>query len=375
MNLDLSSYFPTFRGPLRSSDLNSAFKEISEFLGVAIAQFQRLKSKDDIYRLAIGWDIKAVVDYLNSIVILQNTMNSNAKVLYRSFSSGTDTTSNGIDPILNIDTTHGLLTLPEVQRTSFIMEIDGDWNEKVPDPFVKVYLDDVLKAEGQTIRNFLCKSPENIWVAESTSGGSRTIKIIIPRSSQISPNYLIFDPLPTYKEIISGVLFRDFNASLATPYAGFPATISKKTILHFSNSAFRDEVRFSLTPWHSEGKYIYGMRFFDLGHITHASSGAIRFQLSNGDMITDIIGISHIPQNGSFVQPGPDIIGFLDQEPVSIRIFADASYSSLLWSNSTSYPSETTPIPVGDTVLYVEVEMKKVSDTTPTLSNLMVAYT
>jgi len=376
MNLDLSSYFPTFRGLLRSADLNAAFKEFSSFLGVAIGLLQRLKRKDDAFRLGLAYDLQAVEEYVTALEGEQSTLDTAAKLLYRSFSNGTDLSTNGSDPPLVASPEHGILCLQEVQRTSFILEVEDEWGDAIPDPIVKIYVDDVLAPQTATARNIISRRPEDLWLVEGAGAGNRTVRIVFPRAPQVAPNYLLLAPLPIYKETISGVMFRDFNGDLAVPYADFPATVVQKKLFHFSNASFRDEARFVLTPWSTGGKYIYGMRTFDLGHISHAATGVVRFSMSNAEAITNIIGIAHTPVNGSFVQPGPAVIGYLDAEPVTIRIFSDSGFSNLLWDNTYPYPSAAAPISAGGgTTIYIEIEMTKVSDTTPILKELSVVYT
>jgi len=372
--LDLSSYFPELGGSLRSADLNQAFEDVAKNLGVGIALFQRSHSRYQIYRQATSYESLALDEMFSDLEALQDAINVGAKLLYRSFSSSTGLSSNGVDQILYSDTLHGILHLPLVSRQSFLRDLEDDYGDVIPDPSISVYINDFPASEGDSPRLMLSSKPWDIWFEESTIPGNRIVRIAFPGSPRIAPNYLLLSPFPTYKSIISSVEFKDFGDNYSTPYSGFPSTVNTNSLFYFSNSAFRDEIRFVVTPWNA-GNYISGMRRVDIGYAAFSNSGTVRFSLTNGDTIGNIIGVTHDPQNGSFVRPGPDPFGQLDDEPVVLRIFSDVGYSSQIWDNiAYPYPTTASPIVVGASTIYVEVEMNKVSDTTPTLRSMGVLY-
>lgn len=376
MNFDLSTYFPSFRGPLRSADFNDAFKEIADFLGISVKLVQRLHRKDSTFRTALNYDLLAMEQFTTDLETQQDTLNTSAKTLFRSFSNGTGLSSDGTNTLAQVDSAYGILHLPIVYTNSFIPEVEDEWGDMIPDPNVDVYVDDVLAVQESSTRNIISRSMDDLWIEASNDPGNRTIRIVFPRAPQIAPNYMVLSPLPIYKESIGSVQFKTFGGSYSSPYTGFPTSIIQRKKYYFGASSFKDEARFTITPWLINSKYVYGMRNFDIGYTSFAVKGVARFTMSNSEAINNIIGISHSPVNGSFVKPGPASFGFLDAEPVIIRIYSNSGYSNLLWDNIYySYPSDASPISVGGgTSLYVEVEINKVSDTTPVLENLTVAY-
>ena len=376
MRINLADNFPNFKGPLRSADLNDAFQELASYLGVAVELVQKLHKKSRISNLAIAYDSEAISQLATDLQNQQNTLNTSAKVLYRSFSVAGGISSNGVDPIPTTDTEFGMLQLPEVSRRSFIEMVEDGLGELIPDPTVAVYVNGIPQASTASSRYLLSKNKNDVWVEESTTSGDRVIKIVFPRPPQIAPNYMILSPLPTYKETIHSVVFRDFNDVYNTPFTGFPSSITTKRKFIFSGSAFKSELMFSITPWFVGGKYVYGARSVDLGYIDFSSKAVARFSVSNSDTINNVIGISHLPINGQFLTPGPIGFGYVNANPLIIRVFTNSGYSNKIWDNAySSYPSSASPISAGGvSTLYIEVELNKVSDASPYLQNIAIAY-
>lgn len=376
MRINLSDNFPSFKGPLRSADLNDAFQELASYLGVAVELIQKLHKKNKISNLAIAYDSEAIAQLATDLQTQQNTINASAKVLYRSFSVAGGISSNGSDPVPTTDSEFGMLQLPEVSRRSFIEMIEDGLGELIPDPTVLLYVNGIQQSPSASSRYLLSRNKNDVWIEEAITSGDRIVKVIFPRPPQIAPNYMVISPMPTYKETIHSILFRDFNDLYNTPFTGFPASITTKRKFIFSGSSFKNEVMFSLTPWFVGGKYVYGCRMFDIGYIDFASKAVARFSVTNSDTVNNVIGISHLPINGQFLNPGPIGFGYVSANPLIIRIFTNSGYSNKIWDSVySSYPSSASPISAGGvSTLYVEVELNKVSDASPYLNNIAIAY-
>ena len=361
-----------YRGPAESAEINTILNTLKMNANTCILRTRKVGKKLDDLRKAYVY----LNEYLSSKVL---DLNYKTDKLTSYAASGVNASviscydyniiNSGIFTNVNADTTYGQLSLNENNTWSKINRYTDYMGDLRSTPDVQIWVDDVLREQGDIAYNCLDNLSDTLWI-ESTTYAEHVIKLKLPKSIKPKINSLKLDLFPQYSSIIRNI---EYYSTKGTWEAINNFDSDGKSIrLHFAPYDYADQIRITLLP-SSRSNPIIGIGNIDLYLINYINTGSAIIKFPELEKLTiqslDNLNIDYYIDNYTMLNQ------FSNVNPLKVFLIIDTDEYEIPYNviNGTDKLNLNTGI-IDKKEIKLRFELTEINLTSPVINGATLTY-
>lgn len=368
-----------YRGKIDTFKLNEIIRSLEESVLRAVIRGSKLQEKINMMNLAIN---SSYISFAKS------------NQIYTSYPTTSDISSSTSYVGVAFATAFGDIDGVKQDKSAGIVTLDWSENNKlskipiyegVVSPNIKIYIDNILRSNEDSVYNILDKDLTNFWI-ESATSGEHSIELVLPPSLSNTFNYIEILPFPIFGIEITSIQYTDLigNNKIIYPISenSFYSN-GGPLVFHLSPREYNNSIKINFNV--VDGINVMGFSLIDICSIDYQNNtNTVYLKFENipqfdtqGNEVTDITLVSI---DTDFYVDGvlnTSYDNFITELSIVPSIGSSDTVGLKRVRGYQTIPETT--ITLGDTgtekTLYLKVVMNEVNTTTPVLRGAKINFT